>query len=295
MAGIPVLNVAGNSLAETWEKSLVQLFKWGVDVATQYDAPGDPPSKDCTMMIVVEDPLAEPMIHMDMPGGFEDLQEYVMEVCDGIKDHWVRDPSNPDDKKWEYTYHDRLFNYTVTTRTEAHAEGEIWMPESPGTRHINQIYEVCDQLAKCLYTRRAQAITWKVWEDLSCYDPPCLQSIWCRILPGDELFLNMNVRFRSRDAYKAAFMNMFALIMLQKRMADRIAEKIGREVKLGRYVDFSDSYHIYGKNLNEFNQRFLRAVQERPADRRMVRYCDLKELMDNAIPSILKKVEETNV
>lgn len=295
MAGIPVLNVAGNSLAETWEKSLVQLFKWGVDVATQYDTPGDPPSKDCTMMIVVEDPLAEPMIHMDMPGGFEDLQEYVMEVCDGIKDHWVRDPSNPDDKKWEYTYHDRLFNYTVTTRTEAHAEGEIWMPESPGTRHINQIYEVCDQLAKCLYTRRAQAITWKVWEDLSCYDPPCLQSIWCRILPGDELFLNMNVRFRSRDAYKAAFMNMFALIMLQKRMADRIAEKIGREVKLGRYVDFSDSYHIYGKNLNEFNQRFLRAVQERPADRRMVRYCDLKELMDNAIPSILKKVEETNV
>ena len=32
------------------------------------------------MIITVTDPLQEPMIHRDMPGGFEDLQEYVMEV-----------------------------------------------------------------------------------------------------------------------------------------------------------------------------------------------------------------------
>jgi len=295
MAGIPVCRVRGNCLPEAWELSLLTLYEEGVDVATQYDAPGDPPSKDCTMMIVVDDPLSEPMIHLDMPGGFEDLQEYVMEVCDGIKDHWVRDPSNKDDHKWEYTYHDRLFNYTVTTRTPPHAEGEIWMPESPGTRHINQIYEMCDQLAECLYTRRAQAITWKVWEDLSCYDPPCLQSIWCRILPGDELFLNMDVRFRSRDAYKAAFMNMFALIMLQKKMAERISAKIGKEVKLGRYVDFSDSYHIYGKNLAEFKDRFLRAVEERTPEQRTTKYCDVKDMMDDAIPLIMKKVEQTEI
>ena len=40
------------------------------------------------MILTVHDPLAEPMIHRDFPGGFEDLQEYVMEVCEGIKDHW---------------------------------------------------------------------------------------------------------------------------------------------------------------------------------------------------------------
>ena len=34
----------------------------------------------------------------------------------------------------------------------------------------------------------------------------------------------MNVRFRSNDAYKAAFMNIFALVQLQQRIAARIAE-----------------------------------------------------------------------
>ena len=48
------------------------------------------------MIVTIHDPLAEPMIHRDFPGGFEELQEYVMEVCEGIKDHCVRDPNDPD-------------------------------------------------------------------------------------------------------------------------------------------------------------------------------------------------------
>ena len=36
-------------------------------------------------MIVVQNPLAEPMIHCDFPGGLIDLQEYVLEVLEGIK------------------------------------------------------------------------------------------------------------------------------------------------------------------------------------------------------------------
>ena len=50
---------------------------------------------------------------------------------------------------------------------------------------IDQIEQLCRQLADTPYTRRAQAITWKVWEDSTCYDPACLQSIWCRITPED--------------------------------------------------------------------------------------------------------------
>lgn len=245
MNDIPVLMATGKNIPQAWEDSLTKLYQQGVTVSTQYDAPNDPPSLDCTMMIVVEEPLSEPMIHMDLPGGLEDLSEYVKEVCDGIKDHQIRDPNDPNDHRWEYTYHQRLFAYDHQNNT------------------YDQIENICQQLAKCLYTRRAQAITWKVWEDNSCYDPPCLQSVWCRILPSDDLRLNMNVRFRSRDAYKAAFMNMFALVQLQKRIADRISELIQRPVGLGRYVDSSDSYHIYGKNLLEFKGRFLRALQER--------------------------------
>ena len=52
---IPVLMVEGNNLAEAWEKSLVSAWGNGCEIKTEYDKPDDPPSKDCTMIIVVRD------------------------------------------------------------------------------------------------------------------------------------------------------------------------------------------------------------------------------------------------
>ena len=95
---------------------------------------------------------------------------------------------------------------------------------APTLPPIDQIEQLCRQLAETPHTRRAQAVTWKVWEDQRCYDPACLQSIWCRIvLDGQTPRLSMNVRFRSNDAYKAAFMNIFALVELQSRIAGGLA------------------------------------------------------------------------
>ena len=94
--GIPVLNVEGDCIARAWENSLISLYENGCDIKTQYDKPEDPPSKDATMIITVTDPLKEPMLHKDFPAGVEFLQEYVMEVCEGIKDHLVRDPNDPE-------------------------------------------------------------------------------------------------------------------------------------------------------------------------------------------------------
>lgn len=273
MNGIPVLHVEGDCIARAWENSLVALFRHGGELTTQYDKPGDPPSRDATMTITVHDPLAEPMIHRDFPGGFEDLQEYVMEVCDGIKDHLVRDPGDPADTRWEYTYHQRLFGYEV-----------------PSIGAIDQIEHIAQRLAETPHTRRAQAITWKVWEDRSCYDPACLQSVWCRITTdGDRRLLNMNVRFRSNDAYKAAMMNIFALVELQQRIAARIAELSGQPVGVGRYCHMADSYHIYGFNLKEFEARFLRALERRTFEERTIRYEDVREIMEAARPQILEK------
>jgi thymidylate synthase len=293
MSGIPVLSVEGDCIARAWENSLVALHRAGCRLDTQYDKPGDPPSRDATMVITVHDPLAEPMIHRDFPGGFEELQEYVMEVCDGIKDHLVRDPADPQDTRWEYTYHQRLFRYEV-----------------PTIGPIDQIEHIAEQLAKAPHTRRAQAITWKVWEDRSCDDPACLQSVWCRITgeelgvgsgerganvpsqpptPNSPLLLNMNVRFRSNDAYKAAMMNMFALVQLQQRIAARVAELSGRPIGLGRYCHIADSYHIYGFNLKEFEARFLGAMERRTFEQRTIRYEDVREIMETARPQILEK------
>jgi len=272
---IPVLFVEGNSLAEAWEKSLIALYEQGCDIKTEYDKAEDPPSKDSSMTIVVQNPLEEPMIHRDFPGGLEDLQEYVLEVLDGIKDHCVRNADDPEDSRWEYTYHQRLFNYAV-----------------PGNATIyDQIEIIAAKLAEVPYTRRAQAITWKVWEDNYCYDPACLQSIWCRLLRGDDdvWYLNTNVRFRSNDAYKAAFMNMFALIQLQLKIAGRIGALSGKTVRLGRYVHQADSYHIYGSYFHEFQERFLKALETRTFEQRVFNYSDVKDLMEEAIPGILEK------
>ncbi len=273
MNGIPVLHVEADTIARAWEESLVLLDKQGCDTRTQYDKPDDPPSKDATMLITITDPLREPMIHKDFPGGPEDLQEYVMEVCEGIKDHLVRDPADPEDKRWEYTYHQRLFGYAA-----------------PTLEPIDQIETVCRKLAETPYTRRAQAVTWKVWEDNDCYDPACLQSLWCRIAEQDaEPVLSMNVRFRSNDAYKAAFMNIFALVQMQKIIAGRVSELSGKAVKVGRYCHLADSYHIYGSYFKEFESRFLRALEKRTFEQRTMRYEDLRGMMEAARPAILEK------
>ncbi len=44
-------------------------------------------------------------------------------------------------------------------------------------------------------------------------------------------------------------MNVYALTELQKLIAEKIAEKIAKPVRVGRYVDISDSLHIYGSSL----------------------------------------------
>ena len=273
---IPVIFVEGTNLPEVWEKSLISLYNNGCDIKTQYDKTDDPPSKDCTMTMVVKDPLSEPLIHRDIPGGLEDLQEYTMEVLDGIKDHCIRKPEdNPGDTRWEYTYHQRLFDYAVSGLNES----------------FDQIELIAQKLAETPYSRRAQAITWKVWEDNYCYDPACLQSVWCRMLPAsnEEWFLNMNIRFRSNDAYRAAFMNMYVLVQLQKKIAERISEISGNVIKLGRYVHQADSYHIYGSNFQEFNERFLKSFEKLTFEQRTFRYDEIKFMMDDAIPGILEK------
>jgi thymidylate synthase len=276
MSGIPVLNVEADCIARGWEESLVLLFQRGCDMKTQYDREGDPPSKDATMLITIHDPLKEPMIHKDLPCGLEDLQEYVMEVSEGIKDHLVRDTRDPTDTRWEYTYHQRLFAY-----------------RAPGLAPIDQIETLCQKLAQTPYTRRAQAVTWKVWEDNDCYDPACLQSIWCRITEEEEKpILNMNVRFRSNDAYKAAFMNIFALVRLQSKIAERVSELSGRTVQVGRYCHLADSYHLYGSYFKEFAYRFLTAREKRSFEQRTLRYEDVREMMESARPAILEKARQ---
>ena len=263
---IPVICVNDRSIAGTWERSLTKLYYEGCNIKTEYDNPNDPPSIDATMILTVLDPLSESMIHRDLPGGLEDLQEYVMEVCDGIKDHWVDPLSNT---KWQYTYHQRF--------TKFYGIDSV----------INQLDNMVNKLAENPYSRRAQAITWDIEEDNKLNDPPCVQSIWGRIV--NDKFC-MNVRIRSNDAYRAAPMNLFAFTMLQQKMAQQISTETRKNIRVGRLCWMADSYHIYGKDLKEFEQRFLKSIEKRTFEERTFEYKKVKLIMDEAIPHILQKI-----
>jgi thymidylate synthase len=115
-------------------------------------------------------------------------------------------------------------------------------------------------LRRTPYTRRAQAVTWQAWNDLGIHDPACLQRMWFRIEQGEGRAadrLNLAIHIRSNDAFKAAFMNMYAFTELQRE----VAAKLG--VALGEYVHFADSFHIYGSYFAEF-EGFLGMIGRRP-------------------------------
>ena len=255
---IPVLSVHGTTLPEGWEKSVLAVWERGGRYPTEYDKDGEAPSLDVTMTLEIEKPFEEPRIHRAFPGAIEDLEKYRLEVVEGVHDHWIR----PEEGKWTYTYHKRLFDYQVQEDLHSAGDGPF-----AGVRQIDYIVE---KLSIVPHSRRAQAITWMPTLDPKTDDPPCLQRVWCRLAEGREggLFLNMNTHWRSRDAYKAAFMNIYALTDLQRLLAERISERMGRPVHVGRYVDITDSYHIYGSYLEEVEERFLRSIRDRSFEQR---------------------------
>ncbi|MGQ9513491.1 MAG: thymidylate synthase [Thermoproteota archaeon] len=259
MTNPPILMVEGKSIAEVWEKAVERVWKEGVSAYTEYDQY----SKDCTMLMVVKSPFSEPRIHRaGLCGSLRDLEKYVGEVVEGTEDHLVREGKRP------YEYHERLFEYAL-----------------PNDIKIDQVDYIISKLSEkkviegmeilgC--SRRAQAITWKPWVDAKLEHPPCLQRIWCRIY-GDELI--METCWRSRDAYKAAFWNMYALTELQKRITERLNESTGKRFKVGQYIDFTNSFHIYENDFQDIEKRFMKAKEERTFEERTMTSSELRKIL----------------
>jgi thymidylate synthase len=240
----PVRLIRARTLPEGWEASVADCWRHGLPFRTEYDKPGDPPSKDAAMIVDIAEPLAEPRIHRAFPDSLEKLEAYRQEVLHGVHDHWI----NPAEGKWQYTYHERLCAYEV-----------------PGVGVFDQIERALERLVRVPYSRRAQAVTWKVWLDLDAEDPACLQRLWFRLDEGDRLRLHVHIR--SNDAFKAAFMNMYAFTELLRAAAETLSARIGRPVTVGRYVHVADSYHIYGSYFDQF-KGFLETLERRTFEER---------------------------
>ncbi|MGQ4874208.1 MAG: thymidylate synthase [Promethearchaeia archaeon] len=116
---------------------------------------------------------------------------------------------------------------------------------------INQIDYVIKKLKESPYSRRAQAITWRPYADPYSEDPPCLQRLYFRI-KNNKLILQ--TCWRSRDLFKAWEPNVNGMIRIQESVAKEL------EVEIGEYLDFSNSLHIYGKDIKEAKE-LLNSIQ----------------------------------
>ena len=161
---------------------------------------------ETSMTFEVIHPLQEPMISRLIPCGPRELEQYRQEVLDGILDFEAAQGN------WEYTYHMRMCDQFEFIINE--------LQRNPDSRRA--VIDVRDKAA-----------------DMLTDSPACLQHIQYFIRDGA---LHCKVLFRSNDAVKAAFMNAFALIMLQKRFADELG------VDVGSYTHRANSFHAYEKD-----------------------------------------------
>lgn len=214
--------------------------------------------KEVSLTMEVGHPLKEPMISRCIPCGPEMLKEYELEMLDGIKDFAV------ERGRWSYTYHERI------------------APQLP---------RIIEMLERDRNTRHA-FIDVRREGDLYLDHPPCLTSIQYFIhqtREHPEGQLNCKVVFRSNDAVKACFMNAYALIRLQERVAGELG------VSVGTYTHRANSFHAYERDWDVLEKYAAAVDRNKVVQRRELTYSyedDWKEQMDNAVPDIMSKVKK---
>lgn len=245
------MEAIGYTLPEAYHNALLTLYFYGQKCSCpDYNQN----IIEMPMTMVVENPLAEPMISKIFPGGHHELQQYAMEICDGILDFMV----GATDNVWEYTYHQRIGN---------------------------QLNFVINELRRNPWSRRAVIDIRDNQIDQHNEHPACLQHIQFMIRDGK---LDMYVTMRSNDAYEATFMNAFGFIMLQKKVADEL------DVGVGKYEHRANSFHVYEKNFNQFFKAVDKIRKYGVGSEEVTyEYKGFyKELMEEEIENIMAMVEE---
>lgn len=234
-----------DSLPEAYHKALEALHHFG-DICDCED--WGCKQKEVSMTMIIRNPMQEPMISKLWIGGPRELEQYRMEMIDGILDFEIEKGN------WNYTYHDRI---------------------------KDQIPFVIEELKRNPSSRRA-VINVRTPEDIGSPDPACMQHIQFFIRNGK---LYTKTLFRSNDAVKATFMNVFALIFL----AGKIAKNLG--VELGTFTHRANSFHCYEKDF-KLLEGYVNVLHKNPDDTTYFYEDFFKELMDDYHDEILEQVEQ---
>ena len=237
------LFVTGASLPQAYHKALEALNENNEEMPCP---DYNTRQKEASVTFVAEDPLLEPMISKLFIGDPRSLEQYRQEMLDGILDFEVERGN------WDYTYHRRM---------------------------EKQIPWLIGELQRNPDSRRA-VISIRSEQDLSSESPACLQLIQYLVRGGA---LHCKAVFRSNDATKAAFMNAFALVMLQKRIADVLG------VLVGSYTHRANSFHVYERDYEMFDG-YVRRIKS-GSDTAFFYAGDWDEQMEEAKPEIAKMVE----
>jgi len=238
---LPVIQIEARTLAEGWHKAMIACYDKGARIETPKQREDMTLGYDADIIVRVSNPLEEPMRHKY--GVYDDdrgIIQYILEVTHGIHNHWKKNPDDPTDKRWGYTYNERFVDQLPFVFQRIKAD---W-----------------DEKGR-ITGRDYQFTIWRAGEDiiLEQGDPPCFQRGHLRFLINNkgEIVLNYDTDWRSRCLAKAWNENTLAQAKLQKLLADKVSKLLGVPIKVGAYIDRSSSLHIYGKYIDEDNMAMM--------------------------------------
>ena len=255
--------IEGQTLPEAYHKGIAALFAegqladcsdWNLKNLESYS------QLECRMTIHIEEPLKEPRISKLSICGPRELEQYRMEILDGILDFAVDVQVERDgviEAFEDYTYHHRM------------------------VKPFDQIEFVINELLRNpeMSSRRAVIGIRNNQLDSQLTNPACMQNIQFLVRNGK---LDMCVLFRSNDFAQAFFMNVFALTCLQERIAGELG------IPAGTYSQTSNSMHVYQLNFEMFNA-FAKKVATEPIENLTYRYEGFyKDIMDAEREGILE-------
>jgi len=224
--------VTGRTLPEVYHKGIIELSSKGQLADCQdwnlKEKKEGYSQRECRMTLHIDEPLGEPRISKLGPYGPLELEQYRLEILEGILDFAV------DAGIEDYTYHKRMIE------------------------PIDQIQFVIDDLKrnKEMSSRRAAMSIRDNAKDSQLENPACLQNVQCLVREGK---LDMCVLFRSNDFAQAFFMNAFGLICFQEKIANDIG------VPVGTYSQTSNSMHVYEVNYDTFDG-YVRRIENEPIE-----------------------------